>query len=346
MTEVKTVGLDLAKNVFQAHGADGTGETIFNKKLRRAEVDEFFEKLPPCIVGMEACGSAHHWARVIKAHGHDVRILPAQYVKPFVARGKTDAADAAAINLALTRRDVRPVQVKTAEEQAAMMIIRARALFIRQRTSAILALRGHMAEFGLVAETGLPSFNKLVAAIPAHDDARIPAVARLVFDDIIAEIKSLTTRINRINEEIESRAKADDDIRRLIAIPGVGMMVASTIKARIPDPLKFKSGRHFAAWLGLTPKIDSSGGKVRSGRISKMGNTEIRSLLFMGALSVVSAARKNGTASTWLRKLIDRRPLKVVAVAFANKLARTIWALLAKGGSYRPVISMSVASTL
>ncbi|MGR9406268.1 IS110 family transposase [Rhizobium leguminosarum] len=335
MDKIATIGLDLAKQVFQVHGADAQGATLFNRKLRRAELPAFFEKLPPCIVAMEACASSHHWAREISALGHEVRILPGQYVKPFVTRGKTDAADAIAISQAMRRPDIRPVRVKTATEQAAAMVLRTRVLFVRQRANAINALRGHLAEFGLVADRGIPNVSKLAAAIPETGDARIPPAARLVLGEILAEIRTLTSRIEQLDNQIASQAKADEEIRRLTAIPGIGALTASTIKAYVPDLGVFKSARHFSAWLGLTPKLNSSGERLRSGRISKMGNPELRSLLYMGAMAALLAARKCGTPSAWLRRLIDRRPLKVAAVALANKTARVVWALLTKGGTYQ-----------
>ncbi|OAV50917.1 transposase [Rhizobium sp. WYCCWR10014] len=335
MDKIATIGLDIAKQVFQVHGADAQGATLFNRKLRRSEVRRFFEKHSPCIVAMEACGSAHYWGREISALGHEVRILPAQYVKPFVTRGKTDAADALAISQAMKRSDIRSVPVKTAAQQAATMVLRTRTFFVRQRTNAINALRGHMAEFGLVANRGITNIGKLVAALPERGDARIPPAARLMLDEILAEIETLTVRIHRLDDQIAAHAKQDEDHCRLTAIPGVGTLTASAILAHVPDPGCFKSARHFSAWLGLTPKQNSSGEKLRLGKISKMGNGDLRSLLYIGARGVLSAARRFGTRSGWLRRLMDRRPFKVVAIALANKTARAIWALLTKGGSYR-----------
>ncbi|MBX4918364.1 IS110 family transposase [Rhizobium bangladeshense] len=334
MSEIATIGLDLAKQVFQAHGADAQGATVFNRKLRRSEVLPFFEKLPPCVVGMEACGGAHHWAREISALGHEVRMLPAQYVKPFVTRGKTDAADAIAISQAMNSPGIRSVPVKTAAQQAATMVLHTRTFFVRQRANAVNALRGYMAEFGLVTNRGIANFGKLVAALPDRGDARIPPAARLMLDDLLAEIENLSARIQRINDQIAANAKQDEDIRRLIAIPGIRALTASTIQAHVPDPSCFKSARHFSAWLGLTPKQNSSGETRRPGSISRMGNAELRSLLYIGAMGVVVAARRFGTRSEWLRRLMARRPLKVAVVALANKTARVVWALLAKGGTY------------
>ncbi|NNH67993.1 IS110 family transposase [Rhizobium laguerreae] len=334
MNKIATVGLDIAKQVFQVHGADAQGATLFNRKLRRSEVLSFFEKLPPCIVAMEACASSHYWAREISALGHQAKILPAQYVKPFVMRGKTDATDAAAITEAMKRPDIRSVPVKTAAQQAATMTLRTRSFFVRQRANAVNALRGYMAEFGLVADRGIANFGKLVASLPERTDARIPPSARMMLDEILAEIETLTARIQRIEEQIAAHAKEDEDIRRLTAVPGIGKLTASALQAYVPDPGSFKSARHFSAWLGLTPKQNSSGEKSRLGRISRMGNGELRSLLYIGAMGVLSAARRFGTRSAWLRRLMDRRPLRVVAVALANKTARVVWALLVKGGTY------------
>jgi transposase len=334
MDKIATIGLDIAKQVFQVHGADAQGVTLFNRKLRRSEVLPFFEKLSPCIVAMEACGSAHHWAREIGALGHEARILPAQYVAPFVTRGKTDAGDAIAITQAMKRPDIRSVPMKTAAQQAATMVLHTRTFFVRQRVNAVNALRGYMAEFGLVANRGIAHFGKLVAALPERGDARIPPAARLMLDEILAEIETLTSRIQRIDEQIAAHAKQDQDIRRLTAIPGIGTLTASAIQAHVPDPGCFKSARHFSAWLGLTPKQNSSGEKLRSGSISRMGNAELRSLLYIGAMGVLTAARRFGTRSGWLRRLMVRRPLRVAAVALAHKTARVVWALLTKGGSY------------
>lgn len=341
MNGVKTIGLDLAKLVFQVHGTDAQGSTIFNKKIRRPDLLAFFEKLPPCVVAMEACAGAYHWAREIAALGHQTKILPGQYVKPFVQRGKTDAADAQAINIASRQENMRFVQVKSAEQQASMILMRARAMFIRQRTNMVLSLRSYLAEYGLVSDTGMASVAKLLAAVDQPDGSKLPQSARFIIDETAAEIENLSQRIERLDREIAVNARKDDDIRRLTTIPGVGTLIASTIKAQIPDPHGFKSGRQFSSWLGLTPKVNSSGGKSRIGRISKAGNSELRSLLFLGAMSVVRAARKDENASPWLLKLLDRRPAKVVTVAVANKMARVIWALMTKGSAYQTRITAS-----
>lgn len=333
--DVTTIGLDLAKHVFQAFGADADGTPLFNRKLRRAEVLRFFEKLPPCMVGMEACASAHYWAREIAAFGHDVRLLPPQYVKPFVKRGKTDAADAEAISEAVTRKTMRFVPVKTAEQQAAVMVLKTRALLVRQRTQAINALRAHMGELGIIAPIGIANVKGLAVIIRDEADSRLPAAARFALTEMVEQIELLATRIERLEREIVVQARQDTDMRRLATIPGVGAIIAMAVKALVPDPGGFKSARHFAAWIGLTPKAHSSGGKERLGRISKMGNPELRSLLVTGAASVLRHVRADDKARPWLKDLLGRRPFKVVAVALANKTARMIWALLTRGGVYR-----------
>ena len=308
------------------------GTPLFNRKLRRAEVLRFFERLPPCLVGMEACSSAHHWAREISAFGHDVRLLPPQYVKPFVKRGKTDAADAEAIAEAVTRKTMRFVPVKTAEQQAAVMVLRTRALLVRQRTQAINALRAHMGELGIIAPTGIANVKALAPIIRDEEDTRLPPAARFALTEIINQIEMLATQIDKLEREIVIQAKQDDEMRRLATIPGVGAIIAMAVKAFVPDPAGFKSARHFAAWIGLTPKAHSSGGKERLGRISKMGNPVLRHVQYRDRVW------------PWLKNMLTRRPFKVVAVALANKIARMIWALLTRGGVYRDPIGIEAGS--
>lgn len=231
-----TVGLDLAKQVFQVDGTDSQGARIFNRKLRRQDLRAFFEKLSPCLVGMEACGSSHHWAREISSIGHDVRILPAQQVKPFVVRGKTDAADAAAINKAMKQPDIRAVPIKSVTQQASAMLLGTRSLFVRQKANAVNALRGHLAEFGLVAETGVTNVVKLAAAFEAAPDSQVPPTARFALGELFAQIELLTERISTIDARIASEAKEDGDIKRLTSIPGIEPLIASTIKAYVSEP--------------------------------------------------------------------------------------------------------------
>jgi transposase len=342
--QITTMGLDLAKQIFQIHGADAEGNVIINRKLRRAEVLRFFEKTPPCLVGIEACGSAHYWAREIAALGHDVRMMPPAYVKPFVKRGKTDAADAEAISEAVTRKSMRFVPIKSAEQQAASMVLRTRALLVGQKTQAINALRAHLSELGIIAAVGAGKVAMLIEIVRDEADGRLPRAARLALMEIADQIETLTRQIEKLEREVVPEARRDADMRRLATIPGVGAITAAATKAFVPDPAAFRSGRDFAAWLGLTPKPHSSGGKERLGRISKMGNPMLRSLLVVGATSVLRHARGKANASRWLIGLLARRPFKVAAVALANKMARIIWALLVKGGIYRKVEAMSPAS--
>ena len=345
MKQITTVGLDLAKHVFQVHGADAEGTPVLRRKLRRAEVLRFFEKLAPCLIGMEACSGSHFWAREIAALGHEVRLIPPIYVKPFVKRGKTDAADAEAICEAVTRKTMRFVPIKSVDQQAAAMVLKARDLLVRQRTQAINALRAHLSELGIIAGIGTTKVAALIAIVRDGDDICLPVVARVVLAEIADQIEILGRKVDKLEREIVATAKNDEVMRRLTTVPGVGAITAASIKALVPDPGGFKSARHFAAWLGLTPRPHSSGGKERLGGISKMGNPTLRSLLVLGATSVLRHARHNDKAPRWLVALLARRPFKVVAVALANKVARIVWALLTKGGTYRkPAVATGVAS--
>lgn len=344
MKKITTIGLDLAKQIFQVHGADADGASVFNRRLRRAEVLRFFEKQPSCLVGIEACGGSHYWAREITALGHEVRLIPPAYVKPFVKRGKTDAADAEAISEAVTRKTMRFVPIKSVEQQTAALVLKTRGLLVRQQTQAINALRAHLSELGVVVGTGTAKVAGLIEIVHDDTDARLPEAARFALSAIADQIEALARQIARLEREIVAEAKRDEDMRRLTTIPGVGAITAASIKALVPDPAGFKSGRHLAAWLGLTPKSHSSGGKERLGKISKMGNTELRTLLVLGATSVLRHARGNNNASKWVIALLGRRPYKVVAVALANKMARIIWALLTKGGTYRNMEAASGAA--
>jgi transposase len=271
MEQITTIGLDLAKQVFQVHAADADGVPIFNRKLRRAEVLRFFEKTPACLVGMEACGSAHYWAREITALGHDVRLIPPVYVRPFVKRGKTDAADAEAISEAVTRKTMRFVPAKSAEQQAAAVVLKTRALLVNQRTQVINALRAHLSEFGIIAAAGTTKVAGLISIVRDNTDLRLPKAARIALMEVASQVDALKTQIEKLEQAIVATVRRDDDARRLVTIPGVGAIIAASVSALVPDPGGFKSGRHFAAWLGLTLKPHSSGGKERLGRISKMG---------------------------------------------------------------------------
>lgn len=333
MQQITTVGLDLAKQIFQVHCADAAGGCVLSRKLRRANVLRFFKELPPCLVGLEACGGSHYWAREIAKFGHEVRLIPPSYVKPFVKRGKTDAADAEAISEAVTRKTMRFVPIKSAEQQAAARVLKTRELLIRQWTQAINALRGHLSELGIIAAAGTAKVATLIEIV--HNDTCLPDAARFALSELADQIEALKKQITRLDRVIIAEAKRDEDMRRLATIPGVGAIIAASIKTLVPDPRGFKSGRHFAAWLGLTPRSYSSGGKERLGKISKRGNSTLRSLLILGATAVVGHARHRNSAPEWLAALLVRRPFKVVATALANKMARIVWALLTKGGTYR-----------
>ncbi|PZQ83061.1 MAG: IS110 family transposase [Ancylobacter novellus] len=332
--QISVVGLDIAKQVFQVHAADAEGHALAQVKLRRSHVLDYFRGLPPCLVGIEACATAHHWARELIALGHTVRLMPPAYVKPYVKRNKTDAADAEAIAEAVTRPTMRFVSVKSAEQQAALMLHRTRELLVRQRTMLATSLRAHLAEFGIIAPQGIHRVEKLAAEV--HNPA-VPPLARDALMVLIGELASLWERIDALEAQIIARHRADQVSRRLASIPGVGPITAMAIVSTVPDPSMFRSGREFAAWLGLTPKSHSSGGKDRMGRISKRGDRYIRHLLYVGAGNAIRFAKaRAATGEAWIRALQERRPPKVVIIALANKMARIAWALMMRGESFRP----------
>ena len=339
MGEVSTIGLDLAKEVFQVHGADAAGAVVFRKRLRRTSVLQFFAAQAPCGVAMEACASSHYWGRELSRLGHEVLLIPPSYVKPFVKRQKNDAADAEAICEASQRPTMRFVQIRSEAAQAAAVVFRARDLLVRQRTQIINALRGHLAEFGLVVAKGPAHVGRLIAQ--AEDYTRsLPHFVRPTFDALIEVLHSLYEKIALLDGEISRRAEEDEDARRLQTIPGIGPVTAAAISALAPPAQSFTRGRDFAAWLGLTPLQRSTGGKQRLGKTSKMGERTLRRLLIIGASAVVRwAARKGAPAGSWLERMLVRKPRMLVAVALANKMARIIWALLAKGGIYRASIA-------
>lgn len=331
------IGLDLAKSVFQVHGVDGAGQVVIRRQLKRAQVEKFFAKLEPAVVGMEACGGAHHWARVLQGLGHEVRLMPAAYVKPYVKRNKTDGRDAEAICEAMQRPTMRFVAVKRPEQQAMMAVHRTRAMFVRQRTMLANALRAIFAEFGVVAPEGTKGLQSLIAQLPVP--AAVPGASHEALTMVAQQWQALDTKIKTLEQQIVQSVRADEAAQRIMAIPGVGPITASAVVAAVPDMKQFHSGRGFAAWLGLTPRQNNSANTRRSGGISKQGQRDIRCLLILGATSYLrhEQARRRMKAPTdpWLTELLVRRPVKVAAVARAAKTARVIWALLAKGRRYR-----------
>ncbi|MFN7089589.1 MAG: IS110 family transposase [Allorhizobium sp.] len=336
MSEIITVGLDLAKNVFQAHGADGAGRAVLRRKRRRGQVLEFFGQLPACVVAMEACGGAHFWGREIGKLGHEVRLIPPAYVKPFVKRQKNDAADAEAICEAALRPTMRFVPVKSEETQGAAMVFRLRELLIRQRTQAINALRGHLSEFGQVVPQGAANATKLIAIIE-EPECDLPADAIPTLKVLAATLGQLETEIGKLDTEITRRAKENDVARRLMTMPGIGPLIATAIATLAPPPDSFRKARDFAAWLGLVPRQHSTGGKQRLGATTKMGERSLRRLLIIGANSVIIKRHVHAEArpGTWLAGMLSRKPPMLVRVALANKMARIVWALMARGGVYQ-----------
>ena len=336
MTKVTTVGLDLAKLVFQVHGADDVGRPVVRKKLRRGQVLVFFAGLSPCLVGLEACASAHYWARELQALGHDVRLIPPQYVKPFVKTNKNDASDAEAICEAVIRPTMRFAPIKSAEQQSVLMLHRARELLVRQKTMLINALRGHCGELGIIVAQGASKISELIVMIEDPDDVRFPALAREALMALTAQLRMVQSQILDLEKELKAWHRASEDSCRLETIPGVGVITATALVATIGDASQFHSGRQLAAWLGLVPKQYSSGGKERLGRISKRGDGYLRKLLVHGARTVLLwSRRKKESRSPWQVALLSRRPTNVVLVAMANKTARVVWAMLNRGETYR-----------
>jgi transposase len=335
--QVTTVVLDLAKNIFQVLGVTENGEVAFNQALRRAQLFAFFEKLPPCLVGMEACGSSHYWARQLSKLGHDVRLIPAMYVKPYVKRGKSDAVDAAAICEAVTRPIMRFVAIKSEEQQGVLFLHRARDLIVRQRTQLSNMLRGLLGEFGIVIVQGIGSAIKFAKGVLDGDKPGIPEVAIDVLDNLSNQLVALHLRVRRYEMRIRLQAKQDLRVTLLRSIPGVGPVTASAIVATAGDASQFKNGREFAAWLGLTPLNRSSGGKEKLGLITKMGDRYIRRLLVTGITSRLRQMKTHPErVDPWSRALLDRKPTRLATVAMANKTARIIWAVLSKNEYYRP----------
>jgi transposase len=335
MSEISILAIDLAKNSFQVCAVRGDGSVVFNRAVSRPRLHHLLAQQEDCIVAMEACATSHHWGRVAQSHGHDVRLIPAQYVKPFVKRQKNDHADAAAIAEAASRPTMSFVAVKSAEKQGRAVAFRTHQCFVRQRTQLINSLRGHLAEFGLVAAKGPASLKVLETAL-ADPITDIPAQVREMGVIYLAQIVQLAEIIERLANELETASKVDEELRRLCTVPGIGPVTAGAIAAFAPDLSTFDNGRNFAAWLGLVPRQSSTGGKARLGAVSKMGQCDIRKLLIVGAMSVIRwVVRKGGSKNRWLANLVARKPRMVAAVALANKMARQIWAMATKGEDYR-----------
>ena len=335
MEQIATIGLDIAKSVFQVHGIGKNGSVVVQRRLRRSQVLGFFSKLLPCVVGIEACASSHFWAREIGALGHDVQLMPAAYVKPYVKRQKNDAADAEAICEAVTRPTMRFVPVKSPEQQSIMVLHKTRQMVMRQRTKLANTIRAHMAEIGIVAPIGRKGLELLLEIIGQDEDGRLPEVSRSCLRMLADQFSMVKAHILELDRAIVADVRRNESAKRLMAIPGVGPLLASAMVAAVPDPAMFRSGRNLAAWIGLVPRQNSSGGKERLGGITKQGNRYLRQLLFVGAMAVIRYAERHGTRRPWLVRLMARRQTKVAAAALANKTARMIWAIMTTGERYR-----------
>ena len=343
MQTISTIGLDIAKSVFQVHGVDAAGQVLVRRQLKRRQVLAFFQRLRPCVVGIEACASSHYWSRELQALGHNVRLMPPAYVKPYVKRQKNDAADAEAICEAVTRPNMRFVPTKTVEQQSCLVLHRTRHLFIRQQTAVINSIRAHLAEFGIVAPVGRRGVEQLLAFIAEGNDTRVPEVARACISALGVLLQTLKAQILEFDRRITAWHRSNEVSRRLDEVPGIGPALATALVASVADPKAFRSGRDFSAWIGLVPKQNSSGGKDKLGSISKHGDRYLRSLFTTGALAVIRYAKIHGTKHRpWLVALLARRPTKVAAIALANKLARIAWALMTKGTRYKQPAALAV----
>jgi transposase len=335
MTEITRIAIDTSKAVFTLHGVDRAGRAVLRRNLRRREMQAFFEKLPPVEVVLEACGGSHHWGRALRALGHSVRLIPPQYVKPFVKRGKNDRNDAEAICVAAAQPSIGEVPVKSAQAQARAMLLSARELLVRQRTQLANALRGHATELGLIAPIGDKGLTSLRDAIATAADEVTPPIAKQALGLLGGEIDRVEARVAEIDAALKKQLAEEPVAQRLTKIPGIGPITALNLALRV-DPAQFASGRHFAAWLGLVPRERSTGGKQRLGGISRAGNERLRQLLVVGATAVIQHARPDRPGvSPWLIELLKRRPRKLVAVAWANKMARIVWAMMTSGEAYR-----------
>ncbi len=332
MDQISRIGMDTSKHVFQLHGVNAAEAPVLRRKLRRKEMVTFFEKLAPAVIAIEACGASHHWARLLQSFGHTVKLIPPQLVKPYVKRGKNDAADAEALCEAMSRPTMRFVPVKSPEQQAALMLVSVRDRLVRNRTQLANAIRGHAAEFGLTAAQGMAHLGPLLDRIQA--DESLPASARELFAMQAKEYEQLQTQIAEVDAQLLARHRADECSRRLAKIPGVGPVGAMLLRMKTPEPELFRSGRQFAAWIGLTPRDHSTAGKVRLGVITRAGDEGLRSVLVVGATAVIQQAQRRGTASPWLAALLKRKSPKLAAVALANKTARIAWKLMLTGEDY------------
>ena len=342
--KITTIGIDLAKNVMQIHGVDGRGKTVLKRQLKRAQMAAYFANLEPCLIGMEACGSAHHWARKLEKLGHTVRLMAPQFVKPYVKTNKNDAADAEAICEAVSRPNMRFVPIKNGEQQAVLSLHRARQGFVKARTAQANQIRGLLSEYGIVIPKGISHIAKRLPEILEDGEKELPGVFRLLLQRLGEHLKELDRQVGELEVQIQSWHRENDLSRKLAQIPGIGPITASALVATIGDAKNFENGRQLAAWLGLVPRQHSSGGKATLLGISKRGDTYLRTLLIHGARAVIRVAeRKAGYAGSWLARLIGRRNPNVAAVALANKNARVVWALLAQERNYQADYESSVA---
>lgn len=343
MKEISIIGVDLAKNVFQLHGAAADGSIVLRKKLSRPQFQRFMAEHPRCLVVMEACGGAHHWARELVGVGHEVKLIAPRYVKPFIKRQKNDAADAEAIVEAALRPTMRYVEPKSRDQQSLSILFRTREQFVKQRTEAVNALRSHLYEFGFIAPQGIGYLPRLGALI-ADADSDLPPLAREICSELLDQVAHLTARINAMKKKIDAIAREGETSRRLQTMPGVGPISALAVETFAPPMEQFKRGRDFAAWLGLVPRQASTGGKQRLGKTSKMGQRDIRRLLITGAMAVIRwALRRGAPQNPWLERMLERKPPMVAAFALANKMARGLWAMLTRGEDYRDPVIASAA---